>query len=79
MSSVVKFYPKGSAKNPDIVLERSLGQYESVLIMGYDTEGRFDVRSSTNLNASDMLWLIEWFKARLMDGDYFDGETMEED
>lgn len=74
MGEVIKIYPAGSAKNPDAVLDQAIGQYESVLLVGYDKEGRLDIRSTTDLDHQSILWLIESFKAKLLRGDYFTEE-----
>ena len=74
MSNVVKIYPAGSAKDPDAVLEQAVGNYGSVLLVGWDQEGRLDVRSSTNLDHKEILWLIEVFKQKLVVGDFFTEE-----
>lgn len=72
MGDVVKIYPEGSAKNPDAVLEQAVGEYESVFIIGWSKDGAMDVRSSTNLECKDILWLIEVFKKKMLNGDYFE-------
>lgn len=72
MSNVTKLYQKNSAENPDNVLEQSIGEYESVLIMGYDKEGYLDIRASTNLTQAQLLWMIERFKHKMINGDYSD-------
>ncbi len=60
----------GAAQNPDHVLNEAKGEYESVLIIGYDKEGYMDIRASTNLTAKDISWLIDTFKHKLINGDY---------
>ncbi len=77
MSEVVKFYPKNAAKDADNVLEQAVGQYNDVLIIGYDKEGNFDARATLGLvDGGDMLWLIETLKFKLLRGDYMkDSET----
>lgn len=70
MTEIVKFYPLDAAKNPDHVLEQALNIYEDVFIIGWDKEGRLDARSSLGLQGKDLLWLIEVFKKKLLDGDY---------
>ena len=60
-----------TAANPDTVLEKALGQLESVLVIGYDKNGHLDVRASTNLQHKDILWLIELFKTKMLNGDYY--------
>lgn len=69
-TNVVKFYPNNAAKNPDNVLEQAIGQYESVFIIGFNNNEELDVRASLNLTQKDILWMIEWFKARMLDGVY---------
>ena len=56
---VAKFRPKDAAKDPDVVLEEAVGIYESVLTIGWDKNGDFDMRASLNMDAKDVLWLLE--------------------
>lgn len=70
MSEVVKFYPNNAAENPDNVLEQSIGQYESVFILGWDKDGFLDARASLNMKQKDCLWLMEKFKHKMLNGDY---------
>lgn len=56
---VTKFRPKDAAKDPDFVLEKAAGVYDAVLTIGWDKNGDFDMRSSLNLDAKDVLWLLE--------------------
>lgn len=70
MGEIVKFYPMNAANNPDNVFEQAIGEYESVFIVGYNKEGEFDPRASLNLTQKDILWLIEMFKIKMMNGDY---------
>ncbi len=67
MDNVTQLRP---ADNPDTVLEKAKGELESVLIIGYDKEGCLDVRASLNIDHSDILWMIERFKQKLICGDY---------
>ena len=60
------------AKKPDNVLEMAKGNYESLFIIGYDTNGNLDARGTTNINNAEVLWLIELFKVKLLNGDYGD-------
>jgi hypothetical protein len=62
------------ARNPDVVLEKAKGQYESVVVIGYDNEGILDVRASTNQDAKSILFMMEQFKNKLLNGDYRDEE-----
>jgi hypothetical protein len=70
MTEVVKFYPKDAAKSPDNVLEQAIGVYKNVFIVGYDEDGDIDARASLGLTHSDVLWLIESFKAQLLAGEF---------
>lgn len=58
------------AKNPDNVLHQSDGEYESLVIIGYDKDGNLDARASTNIDHAQILWLLESFKSNLLNGDY---------
>lgn len=69
--SVVKFYPKDAAKDPDAVLEQAIGGFSEVLVIGWDRDGILDARATLGLkDGGDLLWLVESFKHKLMNGDY---------
>ncbi len=68
--NTVKFYGSNAADNPDSVLEQAVGEYESVIIIGWGKDGVLDPRASTNIKQADILWLIELFKTKMMNGDY---------
>ena len=68
--NVVKFYPKNAAEKPDLVLEQAIGQYQDAIIIGWDKDGLLDARSSLGLSHDNVLWLIEKFKLKLLNGDY---------
>ena len=68
MTNVVNIL--GAAQDPDVVLDEAKGEYESVLVMGWSSEGSLDVRASLNLTNKDCLWLVEQFKHNLLHGDY---------
>jgi len=67
MEVVVPILPALSA---DPVLEKALGQYQSVVVIGYNDEGELQAAASMNLRSHEILWLIESFKLRLLNGDY---------
>ena len=69
VDNVVKFYGKDAAIDPNAVLEQAIGEYESLIIIGYDTEGAMDISARLNLKASDINWLIDSFKQKLVNGD----------
>ena len=52
------------------MLEKALGQYQSVVVIGYNDEGELQAAASMNLRSHEILWLIESFKLRLLNGDY---------
>lgn len=70
MSNIVKLYTNNAADNPDNVLEQAAGEYESLLIIGYDNDGVLDARASTNVTQEQILWMIERFKIYMLDGKY---------
>jgi len=63
MSDVVKLYP---AADPDEVLRQAIGQYDSVVVMGWNKDGAFSGRSSLNIEVAEILLLVEIFKAAII-------------
>lgn len=76
MSEVIKFYPANAAKNPDAVLEQAVGVYDQAFIIGYDKEGKLEVRASLNFEMRDIFFAMEAFKHKVLSGDY--GHTLKE-
>ena len=70
--SIVNIESAEPARNPGTVLNAAVGEYQSVLVLGYDENGVIDARASLNLQAKDILFLIEAFKMKLLNGDYSD-------
>jgi hypothetical protein len=69
--SVVKFYAKDAAKDADTVIEQSIGNFSEVLVIGWDKDGFLDARATLGLlDGGDLLWLMEVFKTKLINGDY---------
>jgi len=62
--------PIRAALSPDNVLEQAKGQYESVLVLGYDHTGELDARASLNLKTTDIVFIVEMFKLLLLNGAY---------
>ena len=60
------------AENPDIVLEAAKGGFQDVLIIGYNQDGEIEARSSLGLSHDNVNWIIDSFKAKLLNGDYSD-------
>lgn len=69
---ILTLHEKKPADNPDHVLEKAKGNYESVLIIGYNEDGELDVRSSLNVSHEKAVWMIETFKHKLVGGEYFE-------
>ncbi len=67
--TVIQFRPKDYANKPDAVLTEAVGNYETVLIIGWDHDGAHDVRASTG-SIGELLHLMESFKHKLLAGDY---------
>jgi hypothetical protein len=72
MSKIVKFYKKDAANDPDAVLEQSIGQYDSVIVIGWNKDGALDPRASLNLTHRDIHWILSIFQQKLLSGDYSD-------
>lgn len=69
MGDVIRLHA-GGAQAPDNLLEMAVGNYKKVFVIGYDHDGLMDIRASTDMNHSDILWLLEVFKQRMLDGRY---------
>lgn len=63
MSDVVKLYP---AADPDEVLRQAIGEYDSVVVMGWNKNNAFSGRSSLNIEVAEILLLVEIFKAAIL-------------
>lgn len=58
------------ALSADSVLEKAVGQFQSVVICGYNDDGVFQARASRNLRSHEILWLLETFKHKLITGEF---------
>lgn len=68
MGEVVDLNPH---RSPDVVLEKAVGAFKEVLILGYNHEGYMEVRASEGMAAkAELLLLIEHFRFALMAGAY---------
>lgn len=64
---ITRLIPQNSADNPDLVLHQAEGVYKDVLILGWRHDDEtLDPRASSGLKERDILWLIEQFKADLL-------------
>ena len=72
MPKVTNIYP---ANDFDHVAEKAKGELETGIIIGYDKEGRLTIFSGGLIDGrqptvKDWLFMIESFKAKMMNGDY---------
>lgn len=71
MGEVVKLYPHGRAEDPDNVLKAAVGVYESCVVLGWTADGEhLDARASTNLTEPQLVYLLDLFRHKLLNGDY---------
>jgi hypothetical protein len=64
MANVIKLRP---GEDPDEVLQSAIGEYQSVVVIGWDKQDRFNGRSSLNLEAAEVILLIELLKSAILD------------
>lgn len=66
-------HKKDPAHDPDTVLENAKGHFESVLVLGYSKDSEvIEAYASLNLTAAQIFFLMEQFKHKLLNGDYYD-------
>ncbi len=70
IDNVVKLYPHNAASNPDAVLEQAVGAYSQIFLIGYDKNDNLDVRASTNFKMREILFALEVFKFKILNGEY---------
>ncbi len=70
IDNVVKLYPHNAASNPDAVLEQAVGAYSQIFLIGYDKNDHLDVRASTNFKMREIIFALEVFKFKILNGEY---------
>lgn len=60
------------AEKADNVLKKAIGEFDSVVLIGYDKEGVLDARASLNIDAANINFMVDLFKTKLLNGDYQD-------
>lgn len=55
--NIEKFYPRNAAQDPDLVLEQAIGNYKSLVIAGWNRDGSFDLRGTSNLSIAETAFL----------------------
>ena len=70
MTNVVKL---PSSLNPDHVLEAAVGQYDKVVLVGWDKDGNLDFRVGGNMTMAQSMFVLQAVVHKTFNGDYFDG------
>lgn len=68
-NKVTRLYPKEAAKDPDLVLEQAIGDYQDVLVLGWLKDDTLCCRSNLSLSTAEALHLMELFKKDLLTGE----------
>ena len=71
-SNVIKFRSKNPAEDPDQILEKAKGTYQDVILLGWNTESRMNVRASYGMSIEEMIYLVDQFKHNLLSGKYYE-------
>jgi len=64
--NVTKLYTRKSGSDPDSLLEMAKGEYNKLSVIGINKTGSLEVRATTDMSRSELLWLIEEFKLVLL-------------
>jgi len=78
MSKIINMFPGGGvhahwggSATPDEILKECEGKYSEVFVLGWEKEEGFLVgRGSDTLNVKELLYMLEMFKASLVNGCY---------
>jgi len=62
-ADVIKLRP---ADDPDEVLEAAKGQYDQLIIAGWNKDGQLDIRATLGMEAAETIYLIELFKHAIL-------------
>jgi len=63
MADVIKLRP---ADDPDEVLKSANGNYQQLIIVGWNNDGQLDVRATLGMDAAETIYLIEMFKHAIL-------------
>lgn len=55
------------ALNPDDVLKGAMGEYRSLIILGYDKDDYLSMRASANMRRADVNWVLDRAKTLILD------------
>lgn len=67
--NIIKFRPRDYIDKPDNLLDEAKGNYKTLVLIGWNAEDEFDARATVS-DGGELLWLIESFKTKLMNGDF---------
>ena len=70
MSNIERLYPSNFTEFPDNLLREAMGNYDDLLMLGYNKNGELDIRCSSGIEKAHIVWMIEFFKVKLLRGDY---------
>lgn len=62
--------PTALAHDPDIVLQSAIGNFDRVLVLGYNKKGEIDAFGSLNFPNEMLVFAMERLKHKIMAGDY---------
>lgn len=72
--NVIKFYPANADDSPDAVLERAIGEFDQVVVIGFNKAGTFEARITSGLTMAEVNMLSDTLKWQIieymMSGDY---------
>jgi hypothetical protein len=75
MDNVIQFPRLPNLDSADELMDANKGEFKDMLIIGYDMNGNMTAAVTTGLtDGGSLLWLIENFKAALLNGEYAGGE-----
>jgi len=57
-----------ASEKPDVMLENAKGKYKTILILGYDHDGKMQYTADTKVTAEGAVWLMESVKLALLEG-----------
>lgn len=65
--NVKKIYPVHAHNNPDTLLELSVGDFESVCILGVKADGHLTARATDNMTIAELVYYLERIKLLLLE------------
>ncbi|MGZ4968052.1 MAG: hypothetical protein ACXV8O_01435 [Methylobacter sp.] len=70
MAEIIQLHPEEPALNPDTVLEKAIGDFDSVVVIGRNKDGSIGARASLNIGQAEIHWMLSVFQHKLLNGDY---------